>query len=120
MVEHSRIEWVRGEMVRNGVDLFAAFTPSGHSMGATNATRVLSGFKNMGDACVLLDADGGRTLIVSPSWDAERAREQAADRKVVASDDLAGAGVVGDLAMGTGFAAQHMPNQCRATALLDG
>jgi len=91
MVEQSRIEWVQGEMVRNGVDLFAAFTPSGHSMGATNSTRVLSGFKNMGDSCVLLDADGGRTVIVSPSWDAERAREQAPGCRVVASDELAGA-----------------------------
>ena len=91
MVEQSRIKWVQEEMTRHGVELFAAFTASGHNMGATNSTRVLSGFKNMGDSCVLLEADGERTVIVSPSWDAERAREQAPGCNVIASDDLAGA-----------------------------
>lgn len=91
MVEQSRIKWVQDEMGKQGVDLFAAFTASGHNMGATNSTRVLSGFKNMGDSCVLLDADGERTVIVAPSWDAERAREQAPGCTIIASDDLAGA-----------------------------
>lgn len=34
MVEQSRIKWVQEEMAKQGIELFAAFTASGHNMGA--------------------------------------------------------------------------------------
>ncbi|MAF48413.1 MAG: M24 family metallopeptidase [Rhodospirillales bacterium] len=88
MTDSSRIAWIEAQLADQGADVFAVFSTAWHAMGDPNGVRMLTGFKNLGDAVLILDADGGRTLIVSPAWDAERAREQAAGCRVIATDDL--------------------------------
>jgi Xaa-Pro dipeptidase len=48
----------------------------------------LTGFRPIGDCAVVLDSSGATTLIISPPWDAARARECSADIKVIPSADL--------------------------------
>jgi Xaa-Pro dipeptidase len=52
---------------------------------------VLSGFKSIGPAAAVLHRDGACDLIVTPSWDTERAAELCPQARVTGSDDLAAA-----------------------------
>jgi Xaa-Pro aminopeptidase len=90
MGDGNRMAWLQSRMAERGVESMAAFATELHSFQGTNPVRVLSGFKNMGDAAVILDVDGGCELIVSPAWDGARAREQAAECRIQATDDFAG------------------------------
>lgn len=78
-------------MAKRGVDALAAFSTTGHAMGNTNAVRVLTGYKNMGDAVVILDKESEPTVVVSPAWDGDRAIEQAEGARVIPTDDFTGA-----------------------------
>jgi Xaa-Pro aminopeptidase len=89
MTDSIRRAWLQSQMAERGVKILAAFSTEWHSFQLTNPVRVLTGFKNMGDAVVILDDDGGRTLIVSPTWDGDRAKEQAAGCRVQSTDDFA-------------------------------
>ncbi len=89
MPEGNRAAWLQSQMADEGVERLAAFSTEWHSFQGTNPVRVLTGFKNMGDAVVILDQGGGRNLIVSPAWDGARATEQAVGCKVNATDDFA-------------------------------
>ncbi len=88
MTDSNRMAWLQSQMAQRGVEVLAAFSTDWHSFQGINPVRVLTGFKNMGDAVVLLDGDGGRRLIVSPAWDGERATEQAPGCGVRPTDDF--------------------------------
>jgi Xaa-Pro aminopeptidase len=88
MSDNSRIDWLLGRMKDEKVEVFLGLSTSYHTMQDTNPVRVLTGFKNAGDAAVILERDGRMTLLVSPAWDAGRAKERAPNAKVIAADDL--------------------------------
>lgn len=90
MSDDSRIEWLVDRMTEAGVDTLAAFSPAWHTVGDTNPIQMLTGFKNLGDAAVILRDDAGLTMVVSPSWDGERAGERANGARLIATDDFAG------------------------------
>lgn len=89
MADNNRIQWLLGQMADAGVEALAAFSPAWHTMADTNAARMLTGYKNMDNAAVILDRDAGITLVVSPAWDGERAAESGDTAQVIATDDFA-------------------------------
>ena len=82
------ISQIRAQMREQGVDLLLGFHDGGHFIEKPNAVMVLSGFKSMGHAMVILPCDGKATLVVSPPWDVERAAECAAPMEAVGADDV--------------------------------
>src|SRR5215831_9126024 len=79
---------IRREMVEQGIDLLLAFHDGAHFIEKPNAVMVLSGFKSMGPAMVMMPRDGKPTLVVTPPWDVERAADCAPDFHNTADDDL--------------------------------
>lgn len=55
----------------------------------SNAVYVLSGFRAIGESALVLDRSGKTTLIVTPAWDAERARSQCRIDRVAGVESLA-------------------------------
>ncbi len=90
MTDNSRINWLGGRMAEEGAEILLVLSQAFHNFQEINPVMVLSGFKNLGNAAALLGADGSLTVMVSPAWDGDRARERAPGAKVLASDDLAG------------------------------
>jgi Xaa-Pro dipeptidase len=68
--------------------LLIAVHDGAHFIEKPNPVTVLTGFKSIGAAAALLRPDGACTLIVTPSWDAERAAEVCPQARVEGSDDL--------------------------------
>jgi Xaa-Pro dipeptidase len=59
-----------------------------HFIEKPNPVMVLAGFKAIGAAAAVLHPDGACDLIVTPSWDAERAAEFCPQARVKGVDDL--------------------------------
>jgi Xaa-Pro aminopeptidase len=57
----------------------------------SNAVYVFSGVRPIGESAVVIDRDGRSTLIVTPSWDGERASALSSTDATIATDDLAAA-----------------------------
>jgi Xaa-Pro dipeptidase len=79
---------IKRDMREQGLDLLLAFHDGAHFIEKPNAVMVLSGFKSMGPAMVIVPRDGKATLVVTPSWDAERGMECAPDFHTVGADDI--------------------------------
>jgi Xaa-Pro aminopeptidase len=60
-----------------------------HFIETPNPVFVLSRFKSLGPAAVVLRSGGEASLVVTPPWDAERAAECCPDVKIIAADDVA-------------------------------
>jgi Xaa-Pro dipeptidase len=82
------INQIRAQMREQGVDLLLGFHDGGHFIEKPNAVMVLSGFKSIGHAMVIVPCDGKATLVVSPPWDAARAAEHGASVQTVGADDV--------------------------------
>ena len=54
----------------------------------SHAVFVLSGVRPIGASAVVVDRDGGATLIVTPAWDAERAGSLSHTERTIGTDDL--------------------------------
>src|SRR5438105_12244626 len=86
----ARVARFRQRMAAADVDLALFYSNAHHSLLAADPVRWISGFKPMGPhTLALLPAEGPATLIVSPAWDGERAREQTTFEQVIAEDDFA-------------------------------
>ena len=79
---------IKREMARQGIGLLLAFHDGAHFIEKPNAVMVLSGFKSMGPAVVIVPREGKATLIVSPAWDLERAAECAPDFFHAGAEDI--------------------------------
>jgi Xaa-Pro dipeptidase len=71
--------------------LLVAVHDGAHFIEKPNPVMVLTGFKAIGAAAAVLRPDGTCTLIVTPSWDAERAAEICPHAGVIGADDLVAA-----------------------------
>ena len=122
------INQIHAQMREQGIDLLLGFHDGGHFIEKPNAVMVLSGFKSIGHAMVILPCDGKGTLVVSPPWDAERARECAAPIQVVGAEDvvntladyLAPAKILPARIGTAGLVSMPWPVEDRVTALLRG
>jgi Xaa-Pro dipeptidase len=79
---------IRREMAQQDIDLLLAFHDGAHFIEKPNAVMVLSGFKSMGPAMVIVPRDGEATLVVTPPWDVERAADCAPDFHHAGADDI--------------------------------
>lgn len=86
MKAEERVQAVLSEMAEAGLEAIIAVCGSVHAFQRPNAVFLLSGFRPLGDAFVVLRDRGDSTLVVSPAWDACRARERS---KTTATDGAA-------------------------------
>ena len=75
MTFDERLAAIRAGMIEHGLDLIVAIHDGAHFIETPNPVFVLSGFKSLGPAAVVLPRDGEASLIVTPAWDAERATD---------------------------------------------
>jgi Xaa-Pro aminopeptidase len=88
MTFEERLAAIHAGMIERGLDLIVAVHDGGHFIETPNPVFVLSRFKSLGPAAVVLPRDGDATLIVTPAWDAERAAECCPALRVTATDDV--------------------------------
>jgi Xaa-Pro aminopeptidase len=93
---HDRLADIRARMRDEKLDLLIGLHDGAHFIEKPNPVMVLSGFKSLGAAAVLLQPDETMTLVVTPQWDAERAAQSCADARVVGADDVV-EGVLGEI-----------------------
>lgn len=80
---------LRLAMDRAGVDLVIAYAWGNHSYLDFNPVWYLSGFKQIGPhAALLVRKTGDACLLLTPSFDLERAEERVTDIEVIAADAL--------------------------------
>jgi Xaa-Pro dipeptidase len=79
---------IRHEMEEQGINLLLAFHDGAHFIEKPNAVMVLSGFKSLGHALVILARDDESTLVVTPAWDAVRAAERCPVMRSIGADNL--------------------------------
>jgi Xaa-Pro aminopeptidase len=74
----ARIDRVRAAMRRDGYTLLIAYGTGQHSFVGMNPAWYLSGFRQMGPhAAVVIPLDDEPFLLMTPSWDVERARARS-------------------------------------------
>ncbi len=80
MTFDERLAAIRANMIEQKLDLLVAIHDGAHFIETPNPVLVLSGFKSLGPAAVVLRRDGETSLIVTPAWDAERAARMLPER----------------------------------------
>src|SRR5712691_8806848 len=73
MTFQERLADICRRMQEEKLDLLVGLHDGAHFIETPNPVMVLSGFKSLGAAAVLLRPDGETTVIVTPPWDTERA-----------------------------------------------
>ena len=87
-----RMRRLRERMGEAGVDLVIAYAWGNHSYLDFNPVWYLSGLKQIGPhAALLVPQTGESRLLLTPSFDLERATERVDEIEVIATDALAGA-----------------------------
>jgi Xaa-Pro dipeptidase len=88
MTHDERLAAIRANMAERRLDALVAVHDGAHFIETPNPVFVLSRFKSLGPAAVVLPRDGAATLIVTPAWDRDRAAEVAPGLRVAAADDV--------------------------------
>src|SRR5215470_2114950 len=88
MNHEDRIAAICARMAATGFDLIVGIHDGAHFIETPNPVMVLGQFKSVGPTAVVLDRSGEATLIVTPAWDVERAREISFDMTVGGADDV--------------------------------
>jgi Xaa-Pro dipeptidase len=88
MTFDERLAAIRAAMVERELDTLVAVHDGAHFIETPNPVFVLSRFKSLGPAAVVLRKGGETSLIVTPAWDAERARECRPSLNVIGADDV--------------------------------
>src|SRR5258708_22641290 len=88
MTFDERLAAIRANMAEHKLDVLVAIHDGAHFIETPNPVFVLSRFKSLGPAAVVLRRDGGTSLIVTPAWDAERAKECSPNLNVIGADDV--------------------------------
>lgn len=98
-----RLAAIRVRMQEEKLDFLIGLHDGAHFIEKPNPVMVLGGFKALGPAAVMLDREGAADVIVTPHWDAERAREACPDARVTGADNVVD-GVLARLGPCTGAA----------------
>ncbi|MFL6797915.1 MAG: M24 family metallopeptidase [Xanthobacteraceae bacterium] len=88
MTFDQRLAAIRAAMKQQRIDVLVAVHDGAHFIETPNPVFVLTGFKSIGPAAVLLARDDAAQLIVTPTWDADRAGEDRPQVRVHAADDV--------------------------------
>ncbi len=84
-----RIARVTRRMAAERIDTLVALSNAKHHLARINLATHLMGFRALGESALVLRADGSELLIVTPSYDAERASLRRPGQTLAAGDDLA-------------------------------
>ena len=122
------INAIRRQMREQGIDLLLGFDDGAHFIEKPNTVMVLSGFKSLGHALVILSREEESVLIVTPSWDTARAAECSVSTQTVGADDVVKAladylschHILPSRVGTAGLASMPWPIEERVTALLRG
>jgi Xaa-Pro dipeptidase len=79
---------IRRDMGQQSIDLVLGFHDGAHFIEKPNAVMVLSGFKSLGHALVILPRGDEGTLVVTPAWDVERAAERCPAMRSIGTDNI--------------------------------
>jgi len=85
-----RLKRAMEQIAADGLSGLLALSNGHNSFLETNPVYVLSGFRAIGESAVVVSRSGA-TLIVTPEWDAKRARDHSCIGDVVSTGDLASA-----------------------------
>ncbi len=86
----SRLARIRERMRAAGLDLLVVYSNGRHTMLDFEPVLYFSGFKPMGPhSAILLPLEGQPLLVVTPSWDRDRAERRSMEVRVVGTDDFA-------------------------------
>lgn len=88
MTFEQRLAAIYAGLEEAGLDIILALHDGAHFIEKPDPVMVLTGFKAMGPVAALLDRSGAVTLVVTPSWDADRAAEMCPGIALVAADDV--------------------------------
>ena len=88
MTFDERLAAIRANMIEHKLEALVAIHDGAHFIETPNPVFVLSGFKSLGPAAVILPLDSEASLIVTPAWDAERATDCCPKLRAVAADDM--------------------------------
>ena len=88
MTHDERLAAIHAGMSEQQLDVLVAIHDGSHFIETPNPVFVLSRFKSLGPAAVVLPRDGEPTLIVTPAWDIERAQEGSGGLRVIGVDDV--------------------------------
>src|SRR5215213_2859682 len=75
-------------MRKERLDVLIGLHDGTHFIETPNPVMVMSGFKSLGAAAVLLRSDGTSDLIVTPAWDSERAADCCPGARVAGASEL--------------------------------
>ena len=88
MTFDERLAAIRANMIEHKLEALVAVHDGAHFIETPNPVFVLSGFKSLRPAVVVLARDGEASLIVTPAWDVERAAACCPGLHVIAADDV--------------------------------
>jgi Xaa-Pro dipeptidase len=88
MTFEQRLAAIRANLAATQFDCVIALHDGAHFIEKPDPVMVLTGFKALGPVAAILDQTGAVSLVVTPSWDAERAGEVCADVRIVPANDL--------------------------------
>src|SRR5271168_1804784 len=88
MTFEQRLAEIRAGLQATALDCPVAVHDGAHFIEKPDPVKVLTGFKALGPVAALLDRSGMVSLVVTSSWDAERAREACPNIKIVPADDV--------------------------------
>ncbi len=88
MTFEQRLAEVRARLLAATFDCVVAVHDGAHFIEKPDPVKVLTGFKALGPVAAVLDRAGAVSLVVTPSWDAERAREYCPDVQIIPVDDV--------------------------------
>jgi Xaa-Pro aminopeptidase len=88
MTFEERLARIRSRMEERGLDLLVGVHDGAHFIEKPNPVMVLSGFKSLGPAAVVMTRRGEGALVLVPSWDAARAAERCPALDIVPTDSL--------------------------------
>jgi Xaa-Pro aminopeptidase len=88
MTFEERLAEIRARSREAKLDVLIALHDGAHFIEKPDPVLVLTGFKALGPVAAVLDGDSAVTLVVTPAWDAERAKETCTTVCVHGADDL--------------------------------
>src|SRR5262249_53355303 len=88
MTHDERLAAIRANMAERKLDTLVAIHDGGHFIETPNPVLLLTRFKSLGPAAVVLRKGGETSLIATPAWDADRAKDCCPGLNAIGADDV--------------------------------
>lgn len=88
MTFEERLAEIGSRLCETDLDVLVGLHDGAHFIEKPNPVMVMGGFKALGASAALIWRDGGRVLVVTPEWEAERAAENCRETDVRGACDV--------------------------------